>query len=135
MSDTDKNAASAAAESDMSDELARLREDVRSLRDRNAALEKQLAGVEEQALNEMRLREDREHELDAARAAMKEMQEQIRLRPLAPNAKEGAPVFFALCEISNSGRPLKPGDPLPFDPYNPPKGFDGFIEGVHFRRG
>lgn len=135
MSDADKDAASDAAENDMSDELARLREEVRSLRDRNAALEKQLAGVEEQALGEMRLREEFEGELKAAQDAMKEMAEQIRLRPLAPNAKTGAPIFFALCEISNSGRPLKPGDPLPFDPYNPPKGFDGFIEGVHFRRG
>lgn len=71
----------------------------------------------------------------AAQVALAEAAEQIRIRPLAPGAKVGAPVFFAKCEISNSGHPVRPGEPLPFDPTDPPKGFDGLVEGVHFTRG
>lgn len=124
-----------AEQAEQAGEISRLRDEVSSLRQRVSDLEAQLASAEEDALRELALREERERELTQAQAAMVSMREQIRLRPLAPNAKEGAPVFFALMQISNSGRPIMPGDPLPFDPYNPPKGFDGFIEGTHFRRG
>lgn len=109
-------------------ELSGCKAELKTVLDRLALTEKNLE-------EEMSLRESQRDEHEAALEALRELREQIRLRPLAPNAKEGAPIFFALCEISNSGRPIMPGDVLPFDPYNPPKGYDGFVEGTHFRRG
>lgn len=71
----------------------------------------------------------------AAQDALAGLREEIRVRPLAPGARAGAPVFFAKCEISNSGSPVRPGEPLPFDPTIPPPGFDGLVEGIHYTRG
>ena len=42
--------------------------------------------------------------------------------------------FLSLVKISAGDTKIAPGDVLPFDPTNPPNGFNGFVEGVHYRR-
>lgn len=73
------------------------------------------------------------HERDAATKQLAAMAEELRIRPLAPGAKVGKPVFLAKCRISlGGGAAIEPGEPLPFDPTAPPPGFEGFLPGVHY---
>lgn len=135
----EKTPAEAPAEAPATDprdeEILRLQRELSGCKAELKTVRDQLALTEKSLEEEMAARESQRDEHEAALESLRELKEQIRLRPLAPNAKEGAPIFFALCEISNSGRPIMPGEVLPFDPYAPPKGYDGFVEGTHFRRG
>ena len=117
-----------AAAKAMADAEAERERDARALRaERDAARKAEVAAKAdaEAARSEKR----------AAEEMLDEMHEQIRVRPLAPGARVGAPLYFAKCEISNSGSPIKPGELLSFDPTDPPPGFDGFVEGVHYTKG
>jgi hypothetical protein len=76
-------------------------------------------------------------ELAAARAENKGLQKQLESlnagrasMKLDPNAP-----FVAKTRIRIApGVHLEPGDQLTWDPKNPPKGFDGFEDGVHYER-
>jgi hypothetical protein len=91
--------------------------------------DKKLAALE--AENE-RLRSD----LEGARRALADLGEQIKIRPIAPGAKLGKPVFFAKTRILHNGATIVAGAPLPFDPTDAEAaakgGFTGFEPGVHY---
>lgn len=61
----------------------------------------------------------------------------LRARAAAPKVEHvghapGTP--YALTRMVDGATAIEPGDVLPFDPANPPAGFSGFVEGVHYRR-
>jgi len=58
--------------------------------------------------------------------------EQIRIRPVAPGARVGKPLFIAKTRIQYGATTIEADHPLPFDPTNPPPGCSGFELGVHY---
>lgn len=75
-------------------------------------------------------------QLQAEKTAMAgqlaEAAEQIRIRPLAPGARVGKPLFIAKTRIRFGDATIERDQPLPFDPTDPPPGCSGFEEGVHY---
>jgi hypothetical protein len=70
---------------------------------------------------------------DACIEAIEALKARVDAAPAA-GARHAVGTLVAIGRISAGEMSVDDGEPLPFDPSNPPAGFTGFVEGVHYRR-
>lgn len=72
-------------------------------------------------------------ENEALKAEIAKLRAELASKASAP-AVMADEVFVLVRGLHHDGKLHRAGEFLPFDPANPPKGSEGLVEGVHYRR-
>ena len=102
------------------------------------ALVAELKSAQEALANSEKTCDDLRAENNGLRADLKSAAAKLEAlqasKPPALKLDPNAPLIAKTRIHTGPNEAIEIGHPLTFDPKNPPRGFDGFVEGVHYER-